>query len=128
MSESLRNDGRIRVPRRPGASGRRTGSRRPSATTTSSAATPRSATSCRAMSPRPRARRARACPAADRLMAADRRRRPLGRPGAGAVRRRPGLSVRPERDGRATSCRVAALDVHPRGSLWAWRSIRMLRA
>ena len=53
MSESLRNDGRIWVPKHEGRqAAARTRSRRPSATTTSSASTRASATSRRATSPR----------------------------------------------------------------------------
>ena len=52
MSESLRNDGRIWVPKQPRRQARsRRHSRRASATTTSSARTPASATSSRATSP-----------------------------------------------------------------------------
>jgi succinate dehydrogenase / fumarate reductase, flavoprotein subunit len=63
MSESLRNDGRIWVPKDPDETRRRATSPSPTATTSSSASTPRSATSCRATSrpatPRPSSTRAR---------------------------------------------------------------------
>ena len=58
MSESLRNDGRVWVPKKPGRhAAARADSRRPSATTTSSAAIRASATSCRATSRRATPRR-----------------------------------------------------------------------
>ena len=57
MSESLRNDGRIWVPRRRATSGRRTRSRKTNATIIWSAAIPASATSCPATSLRAMPRR-----------------------------------------------------------------------
>jgi succinate dehydrogenase / fumarate reductase flavoprotein subunit len=57
MSESLRNDGRVWVPKKAGRDAAPPTSPRASATTTSSGSTRASATSCRATSPRARPRR-----------------------------------------------------------------------